>query len=99
MTVKRFFVRMLVWIALYDCLWDMTLGKILVNLEVLSFHPEYLSLQYYSIPGDVVIAAIGFAFSVFLFLKIMKFELVKLGQEIEKERVPHVVMVEERRIR
>ncbi len=83
MTVKRFFARMLVWIALYTCLWDMTLGKVLVNLEVLRFHPEYFSLQYYSVPGDVIIGAVGFVFSIFLFLKTIRFELGKLGRELD----------------
>jgi hypothetical protein len=62
---------------------DMTLGKMLMNLEILSFHPEYFSLQYYSTSGDVVIGAVGFVFSIFLFLKTMKAELTKLGREMD----------------
>jgi hypothetical protein len=83
---------MLGWVALYTCLFDMTLGKVLVNLEVLSFHPEYFSLQYYSVPGDVVIGAGGFVFSLVLFRKAVKFEFDKLEREIETERLSHVVL-------
>jgi len=81
--VGKVLARMLMWVALYTCLWDMTFGKVLMNLEVLSFHPEYLSLQYYSVPGDVIIGAIGFVFSIWLFTKTIRFEMTKLGREVK----------------
>jgi len=80
--VGKALARMLVWVALYTCLWDMTLGKVLVNLEVLSFHPEYFSLQYYGVPGDVIIGSVGFVFATFLFLKTIRFEMAKLDREV-----------------
>ena len=73
---------MLFWILLYTCLLDLTLGKVLVNLEILSFHPEYFSLEYYDVPGDVVIGAVGFTFALVLLLKTLKVEFTNLERNI-----------------